>query len=82
MRLFKGSSEPHLCVDLMLVDMPEGLPVPGISNLVGSVPTWNQDSKLWLGPICEFADRQLHDDGAIIIIHPLRASTKRISWGI
>lgn len=61
---------------MLLVDMPEGLPVPGISKPSKSIPPWKQDTKEWLQPIFDFADQHLHDDGAIIIIHPFRASTK------
>ena len=58
------------------MDQPEGLPVPGISNPISSVPLWNQDSKEWLEPIFDFADQHLQDGGALIIIHPFRLSTK------
>jgi hypothetical protein len=75
-RAHKGSSRNHHCVDLILVDQPEGLPVPGISNPISSVPLWNQDSKEWLEPIFDFADQHLQDDGAFIILHPFRLSTK------
>ena len=75
-RLHKGSSVNHPCVDLILVDQPEGLPVPGISNPLSAVPLWNQDSKEWLEPIFDFADQHLQDGGALIIIHPFRLSTK------
>jgi hypothetical protein len=75
-RAHKGSSGNHPCVDLIIVDQPKGLPVPGISNLISSVPLWNQDSKEWLEPIFDFADQHLQDDGAFIILHPFRLSTK------
>ncbi|KAG0573018.1 hypothetical protein KC19_VG141400 [Ceratodon purpureus] len=64
-RLHKGDAKPHPYVDLILVDMPEKLLVSGISNSVGSISLWNQDSKLWFNPIFEFADHYLEDDGAI-----------------
>jgi len=75
-RHYKGVAGSQPCVDLILVDMPEGLPVPSISEAPLTVPTWNTDSKEWLQPIFDFADQHLHDDGAIIIIHPFRVSTK------
>jgi hypothetical protein len=58
-RAHKGSSENHPCMDLILVDQPEGLPVLSISNPISSVPLWNQDSKEWLEPIFYFADQHL-----------------------
>lgn len=75
-RHYKGSTEDHPCLDLVIVDMPEGLPVPGVSNPANSIPAWNQDSKEWLQPIFDFADQHLHDDGAIILFHPFRLATK------
>ncbi|KAG0596414.1 hypothetical protein M758_UG251900, partial [Ceratodon purpureus] len=75
-RLYKGSSKPHPCVDLILVDIPEGLPIPGISNPADSIPPWNQDSKMWLNPIFEFAEQHLSDDGAMILFHPFRVTTR------
>jgi len=75
-RHYKGESNIQPCVDLIFVDMPEGLPVPGFSNLPTFVPPWNQVSKDYLQPVFDFADQHLQDDGAIIIIHPFRLSTK------
>jgi hypothetical protein len=63
-------------VDLMIVDMPEGLPVPGISIPASSVPQWNHEPRELLQPIFDFADQHLQDDGALIIIYPFRSATK------
>ena len=73
---YKGSTEDHLCLDLILADIPEGQSIPGISNPPSSIPAWNQQSKEWLQPLFDFADEHLHDDGAIILFHPFRMSTK------
>ena len=75
-RLYKGRASSQACVDLILVDMPEGLPVPGISDPATTVPEWNQCSKEWLEPVFDFADQHLQDDGAMIIIYPFRLTTK------
>lgn len=75
-RRYKGALNQQPCVDLMVVDMPEGLPVPGISVPPTAIPPWNQDCKEWLQPVFDFADQHLHDDGALIIFHPFRTSTK------
>lgn len=75
-RRYKGALNQQPCVDLMVVDMPEGLPVPGISVPATAIPHWNQDSKEWLQPVFDFADQHLQDDGALIIFHPFRISTK------
>ncbi len=56
--------------------MPENLPVPTISDPPGQIPPWNAAEDDWLDPIFDFADNYLVDDGAIIIVHPYRQSTK------
>jgi hypothetical protein len=61
-------------LDLILANIPEGLPAPGISNPPLSIPAWNQESKEWL--LFDFADEHLYDDGATILFHPFRMSTK------
>jgi hypothetical protein len=68
-------------LDLILADIPEGLPVPGISNPASSIPPWNQEAEEWLQPIFDFADNHLHDDGAIILFHPFRMTTKAMILG-
>ena len=75
-RHYKGSPEDHPCLDLILADILEGHPVPGISNPPLSILAWNQELKEWLQPLFDFADKYLHDDGAIISFHPFRMSTK------
>lgn len=75
-RHFKGSATKHPFVDLIIADIPEGLPVPGISNPPTSIPAWNQETTDWLQPVFDFADNHLQDDGAIILFHSFRASTK------
>ena len=80
-RFYKGSTGVQPCLDLILADIPEGLPVPGISNPPTSIPTWNQEADEWLHPIFDFADNHLHDDGAIILFHPFRMTTKAMIIG-
>ena len=75
-RVFKGQSCRDPCVDLIIVDMPENLPVPTISEPPEQVPLWNAAEDDWLDPIFDFADNHLVDDGAIIIVHPYKQSTK------
>ncbi len=63
-------------MDLIIADLPEGLPVPGISNPPSYVPAWNIESEDWFQTIFDFADHHLQDDGAIILFHPFRMSAK------
>ena len=80
-RVYKGTTGVQPCLDLILADIPEGLPVPGISDPPTSIPAWNQETHEWLHPIFDFADNHLHDDGAIIIFHPFRMTTKAMIIG-
>ena len=80
-RFYKGTTGVQPCLDLILADIPEGLPVPGISNPPTSIPAWNQETHEWLQPIFDFADNHLHDDGAIILFHPFRMTTKAMILG-
>ena len=80
-RFYKGTTGVQPCLDLILADIPEGLPVPGISNPPTSIPAWNQDTHEWLQPVFDFADNHLHDDGAIILFHPFRMTTKAMILG-
>lgn len=69
-RTYRGKLDLHPGCDLIFVDMPEGLPVPGVSDPDSSIPTWNTLPSGWLGSIFDFANQHLHDDGAMIIMHP------------
>lgn len=51
---------------MIISDILENLPVPGIST---SVPDWNKRSVSYVENIFEMADDFLHDDGALVIIH-------------
>ena len=78
---FRGEPRVHPFVDLIIADIPEGLPVPGVSDPPTSIPSWNIDTDNCLQPIFDFADNHLHDDGAVILFHPFRASTKGEIFG-
>lgn len=56
----------HTGIDLIIADIPENLPVPGIST---SVPDWNKRAKSYTEDVFEMADAYLHDDGALVLIH-------------
>jgi hypothetical protein len=80
-RVFKGTIGVQPCLNLILVDIPMGLPVPGISNPPTSIPSWNQETHEWLQPIFDSTDNHLHDDDAIILFHPFRMTTKAMILG-
>ena len=69
-------------VDLVVVDIPEGLPVPGI-GVPGEVPFWNKLEKKVPDPAkkkkqespfikeaFEFAENFICDDGAVLVFYP------------
>jgi hypothetical protein len=51
---------------LIIADIPENLPVPGIST---TVPNWNKRVDNYVEYVFEMADTFLHDDGALVVIH-------------
>lgn len=57
-------------VDLILVYVPEGLPVLAISNPPGFVPPCYAKNTEFMDPVVAFASNFLQDDGAVIVIHP------------
>ena len=48
--------------DLVIVDLPEGLPVPTVSVPSSVVPTWNEKSEDYLQELFDFADEILYDN--------------------
>ncbi len=75
-RFFKGIQSDKPRLDLMIADMPEGLPVPNLSAPPSTIPKWNEASPTWLQEVFEFADGHIHDDGALIVIHPWKGSIR------
>ncbi len=51
---------------MIIADIPENLPVPGIST---SIPDWNMRKENYVETLFEMADMYLHDDGALLLIH-------------
>ena len=73
-RSFAGvvSSEP--AIDLMVVDVLEGLHVPTILAPPTPIPRWNEFSDTWLVPVFDFASAYLHDRGALLVMYPSSSS--------
>lgn len=61
--------ENHLGVDLIIVDIPENLPVPLVSNPPTVIPPWNSREKDYVYDIFYFASLYLQNDGALCIIY-------------
>jgi hypothetical protein len=68
-RAFKGVQGTAGGVDLMIVDIPEGLPVPMVSSPPTSVPLWNSEDKNFLPILFALGSSLVHDNGVLLLIH-------------
>jgi hypothetical protein len=79
-RAFKGVQGTAGGVDLMIMDIPEGLPVPMVSSSPTSVPQWNSEDKNFLPILFALGSSLVHDNGVLLLIHKedlkLRASIR------
>ena len=67
-------------VDLVIVDIPENLPMPNVSKPTCSVPSQNALDIDFLGEFFDFADEIIHDDGALLLFHPYNNGDFRESF--
>ena len=56
-------------VDLMIVDIPKGLPIPMVSSPPTSVPQWNSDDKNFLAMVFDIGSSLVHDNGVLLLFH-------------
>jgi hypothetical protein len=68
-RAFKGVQGTAGGVDLMIVDIPEGLPVPMVSSPPTSVPEWNSEDKNFLPILFALGSSLVHDNGVLLVFH-------------
>jgi hypothetical protein len=68
-------------MDLIIVDVPEGLLIPIVSDPADVVPLWNQSAESLLEAVLVFAEDYFQDDGAIIVIHPFQVDAKSTFLG-
>jgi hypothetical protein len=66
---FRGVKGSIGGIDLMIVNIPEGLPVPMVSFLPTSVPKWNSEDKNFLTMLFEFGSSLAHDNGVLLLFH-------------
>jgi hypothetical protein len=57
-------------VDLIIAEYPDGLPVPGVSEFPGQVPSWNKQVQNFIKFTIGFCQGYLHDDGAMLLFYP------------
>jgi len=65
-------SMPSLCeaADLVIADLPIGLPVPTVLVPSSIIPTWNEKSDDYLQELFDFVNEILHDNGVLLLIFP------------
>ena len=71
--LLGGVVEPAALLDLIIGDIPDGLPIPDISNNEDNVSVWNKFNgkpKAWFEPVFKFAQNYLQDNEAILFFQP------------
>jgi hypothetical protein len=66
---FKGQQGTTGGVDLMIVDIPKGLPVPMVSSPSTSDPEWNSNDKNFLAMVFDFGSSLVHDNGVLLFFH-------------
>lgn len=66
----------HPGIDLIFADVPENLPVLGVSP--NAVPVWNKRPQYYFESVFVFASYHLTDLGTILIMHPKDVKIDRI----
>jgi hypothetical protein len=54
----------------MIMDIPEGLPVPMVSSPASSIPELNKRGDDFLQTVFDFASGLVHDNGVLLLFHP------------
>jgi hypothetical protein len=66
---FKGKQGTTGGVDLMIVDIPKGLPIPMVSSPPTFVPEWNSEDKNFLALVFDFGSSLVHDNRVLLLFH-------------
>ena len=56
--------------DLIIADLPEGLPVPNVSSPPNAIPYWNAHNTHDIEALFEFVDGYLTDDAPLVLFMP------------
>jgi len=82
-RMFHSVPNARPGVDVIFIDCPENLPVPGLSTPLHKVPECNADVEAEaLQLACSFAAPHLQDDGCIIVFHSWSVKAKSDIAGV
>lgn len=74
---FEGIHHIRPAADLVIAEIPDGMPVPGISTESSTVPVWNALVPDFLKIVIGFSRKFMHDDGALLLFHPDNPQLKR-----
>ena len=69
-RAFRGVWDAKAGVDLMIMDIPEGLSVPTVASPTSSVPEWNKLLDRFVETVFEIASGLVHDNGVLLLFYP------------
>ena len=69
-RAFSGVRDAKVGVDLMIMDIPEGLPVPTVASPTSFVLEWNKLPDQFVETVFEIASGLVHDNGVLLLFHP------------
>jgi hypothetical protein len=64
-------------MDLIIVEYPDGLSVPGVSEFPGHVLMWNKQVQNFIKFTIGFCQGYLHDDGALLLFYPDSVQIKK-----
>lgn len=68
-------------LDLMILDIPDDLPIPQVSSPPAAVPEWNKLRPKFLDNAFDFASAHLQDAGAILLFFSDDLNLKAILKG-
>jgi hypothetical protein len=81
--MFNGEMCKKAGVDLILFDLQENLPVPGVSIPANQVPEWNSDKEFKeIELAIVFATKHLQDNGCVVIFHSWSAKARGVVVGL
>ena len=66
---FRGVQDAKAGVDLMIMDIPKGLPIPSMASPTSFVPEWNKLPDRFVETIFEIASGLVHDNGVLLLFH-------------
>ena len=66
---FKGVQGTAGGIDLMIMDVLEGLPVPMVSYLLISIPDWNSEDENFMAMVFDMESSFVYDNGVLVLFH-------------